>query len=146
MIMWPKTLTLQSNPGDIDIPAFFIFLWFYSGWSYCADTGKQLKPLIRRRAKGRLSFTAEQRNFFGTHRPQFLVHTSQVLKVSRSRNKIDVPQLLQENERTNLFVFLEKFWLDNFCFDLFRDLLTFSSALVPKYSNRPTKKQFNWWW
>ena len=76
MIMWPKTLTLQSLPGILTYLLFFIFLWFYSGWSYCADTGKQLKPLIRSRAKGRLSFTAEQRNVFGTHRPQFLTYKS----------------------------------------------------------------------
>ena len=97
MIMWPKTLTLQSNPWDIDIPAFFIFLWFYSGWSYCADTGKQLKPLIRRRAKGRLSFTAEQRNFFGTHRPQFLVHTSQVLVYRLGCRNIAIARLKNDS-------------------------------------------------
>ena len=81
MIIWPKNLNIVFS-GILAYLIFFIFLWFYSGWSYCADTGKQLKPLICSRAKGRLSFTAEQRNVFGTHRPQFLVHTSQVLKVS----------------------------------------------------------------
>ena len=95
--MWPKTFTLQSNPWDIDIPAFFIFLWFYSGWSYCADTGKQLKPLICRRAKGRLSFTAEQRNVFGTHRPQFLVHTSQVLVYRLGCRNIAIARLKNDS-------------------------------------------------